>query len=101
MRRLITGFVVGLVLGTTATAIASTTRFVYLKRGDTAVATGGATACTVRPHRGSQNGFICNVGGDYRAKYGVIVNEADVSITQYTGFNRFRVIVRKRQSPLP
>jgi hypothetical protein len=100
MRKVVAGIVIGLVLGTAATAIANTTRFAYLNRGDTAIATGGETACTVRPHRGSRNGFICNVGGDYRAKYGVIVNEREVSITRYTNFNRFRVIVRKRQSSL-
>jgi hypothetical protein len=100
MRKVVAGIVIGLVLGTAATAIANTTRFAYLNRGDTAISTGGETACTVRPHRGSRNGFICNVGGDYRAKYGVIVNEREVSITRYTNFNRFRVIVRKRQSPL-
>jgi hypothetical protein len=31
----------------------------------------------------------------------VRINEHEVAITQYEGFNRYRVIVRKRQSPLP
>jgi hypothetical protein len=101
MKKLITGIVIGLIIGTAATAIASTTRTAYLKRGDTAVTFGFATSCTVRPLTGRSNGFVCNVGGDYRAKYGVRINEGEVAITQYTGFNRYRVIVRKRESPLP
>lgn len=101
MRRLATGLVLGIAFGAVATALAGTTRFVYLNRGDGAVANGGETACTAAPHAGSRLGFVCKVGGDYRAKYGVIVNEKEVSVTQYTGFNRYRVIVHKRQSPLP
>lgn len=46
-------------------------------------------------------GFVCSVGGDYRARYGVIVNERYAALTQYTGFNRYRVIVRRAQTPLP
>jgi hypothetical protein len=52
------------------------------------------------PHSGSRNGFICQVGGDYRAKYGTIINEREVAITQYTGFSNYRVIYRKQQSPV-
>jgi hypothetical protein len=101
MRKLVTGVMIGLVLGAAATAIASTTRTAYLDRGDSAVTQGYATSCTVRLLTGRANGFVCNVGGDYRAKYGVRINESEVAITQYRGFNRYRVIVRKRQSPLP
>lgn len=70
----------------------------YLDRGDRAFSTGGEVTCTGSPHRGSRNGFICKVGGDYRAKFGVIINEREVAITQYTAFSRYRVVVRKRQS---
>ncbi|MDQ5821953.1 MAG: hypothetical protein M3540_10980 [Actinomycetota bacterium] len=84
----------------TATASATTLRDVFLNRGDRAFSTGGSTSCIVRPHNGSLNGFVCRVGGDYRAKYGVIINEGEVAITQYTSFDRYRVILRKRQSPL-
>jgi hypothetical protein len=101
MKTLITGMVIGLVIGTAATAMASTTRTAYLKRGDSAVTFGYATSCTVRLLRGRANGFVCNVGGDYRAKYGVTINESEVTLTQYTGFNRYRVIHRRQQSPLP
>jgi hypothetical protein len=101
MRKFIAGIVIGLVLGASASAIASTNRVAYLNRGDSAVTFGFATSCTVRLLPGRANGFVCRVGGDYRAKYGVRINEHEVAITQYTGFNRYRVIVRKRQSPLP
>jgi hypothetical protein len=101
MKRLAVGLVFGIAIGAAATALANTSRFAYLNRGDTAVANGGETACMATPHGGSRLGFVCKVGGDYRAKYGVIVNEREVAVTQYTGFNRYHVIVRKRQSPLP
>ena len=104
MRNLIAGLAVGVVLGAAATAIAATTgttRTAYLVRGDSAVTQGYATSCTVRLLPGRANGFVCNVGGDYRARYGVRINESEVAITQYTAFNRYRVIVRRKQSPLP
>lgn len=101
MKKLLTGVVVGLVIGTAATATATTARDAYLNRGDRAFSSGGETTCTVLPHGGSRNGFVCKVGGDYRAKYGVIVNEREVAITQYTAFSRYRVLTRKAQSPVP
>jgi len=101
VRRLLAGIVIGLVLGAATTAIASSTRTAYLSRGDTAVTFGYATSCGVRLLPGRANGFVRNVGGDYRAKYGVRINESEVAIIQYSGFNRYRVIVRKRQSALP
>jgi hypothetical protein len=101
MKKLITGIVIGVVIGTATMAIATTTRTAYLNRGDSAVTQGYATSCTVRLLPGRANGFVCNVGGDYRAKYGVRINESEVAITQYTGFSRYRVIIRKRQSSLP
>jgi hypothetical protein len=30
----------------------------------------------------------------------VIINEGEAAITRYSGFNRYRVIVRKRQFPI-
>jgi hypothetical protein len=87
MKKLITGIVIGVVIGTAATAIATTTRTAYLNRGDSAVTQGYATSCKVRLLPGRANGFVCNVGGDYRAKYGVRINESEVAVTQYTGFN--------------
>jgi len=83
-----------------ATAGAATLRYLYLQRGDAAVASGGATVCVARPYDGSRNWFVCRVGGDYRARYGVIINEREAAITRYTGFNRYRVVVRRRQAPL-
>ena len=59
------------------------------------------TACTVKPWGGSRNGFICQVGGDYRARYGVIINERYAALTEYTGFDRYRIVLRKPQAPLP
>jgi hypothetical protein len=100
-RRFVLGVLVGVALGAAATATATTARTVYLNRGDIAVPTAGETLCTVRPWGGSRNGFVCQVGGDYRAKYGVIVNERYVAVTQYTTFNRYRLLVRRTQSPIP
>lgn len=100
MKKLLGGIIcIGVLIGTAA-ASANTLRDVYLNRGDRAIPTGGETVCSVRPHNGSRNGFVCRVGGDYRAKYGVIINEGEVALTEYTGFDRYRVVVRKRQSPL-
>jgi len=90
---------IGVAIGAAA-ATATTSTDVYLNRGERAYGAGGEVACTVLPHRGSRNGFICKVGGDYRAKYGVIINEREVALTQYTGFSRFRVVVRRPQSPV-
>lgn len=101
MRNLVIGIVVGAVVATAGTGYATTTRTAYLKRGDTAVTLGYATGCTVRRLAGRANGFVCNVGGDYRGRYGVTINEAEVAITQYTTFDRYRVIARKRQFALP
>lgn len=101
MNRLVVGIGIGLVAGSVATATAGPRADAYLNRGDAAIASGGETVCVVRTHGGSRNGFVCRVGGDYRAKYGVIVNEREVAITQYVGFSRYRVLVRKAQSPLP
>jgi hypothetical protein len=100
MKKLLSGIALGLVAGAATTATATTMRDAYLNRGDRAVSVGGETSCVVLPHNRSRNGFVCSVGGDYRAKYGAIINEREVSVTQYTGFNRFRVILRKRQSPV-
>ena len=100
MRKFVSGIAIGVAIGTTATATASTAAYKYLNRGDTAVAVGGETACRALPHRSSRNGFVCRVGGDYRAKFGVLINEREAAITQYTGFNSYRMIFRKRQSAL-
>jgi hypothetical protein len=100
MKKLLIGLGIGFVIGSAATATGSATFDAYLNRGDRAITLGGETRCKVRPHRGSRDGFVCRVGGDYRAKYGVIINEREVAITQYTDFNRYSVLVRKRQSPL-
>jgi hypothetical protein len=101
VRNFLSGLAVGLTLAAAATAFATARGDAYLKRGDTASAVGGETACTVQSHGGSRNGFVCRVGGDYRAKYGVIVNEREVAITRYVAFNRYRVTIRRAQSPLP
>jgi hypothetical protein len=101
VKKLLAGIVLGLIIGATGTALARADRFVYLNRGDVAVGTGGETACTAAPHAGSRLGFVCRVGGDYRAAYGVIINEREAAITQYMGFNRYRVLIRKVQHPIP
>jgi hypothetical protein len=100
LKKFCCGLAVGLVIGTAAAATASTMRSVYLNRGESAIATGGETVCTVLPHNGSRDGFICQVGGDYRAKFGAIINEREVAVTQYVGFSSYRVIYRKPQSPV-
>ena len=101
MTKLLIGIGIGLVIGTATTATATTMGDAYLNRGERAFSVGGETTCTVLPHGGSRNGFICKVGGDYRAKFGVIVNEREVAITQYTAFGRYRLLTRKTQSPAP
>jgi hypothetical protein len=88
-------------IGAAGTALARGHNVVYLKRGDSAATFGGETACTAMPHGGSRLGFVCRLGGDYRAAYGVIINEREAAITQYTGFSRYRVLVRKVQHPIP
>ena len=100
MRRFAIGVVVGVVFGSAVSASAGTAAYRYLNRGDTAVATGGETVCRAAPRAGSRLGFVCTVGGDYRARYGVVINEREAAITQYTSFNRYRLLVRKAQSPL-
>lgn len=102
MRKFIGGIMLGMVLGVAATATASSTaRSYYLNRGDTAIDSGGEAQCTTvgTPYVNSK--FVCKVGGDYRARYGVIIGSREASLTQYTSFNRYRVIVRRKQSPLP
>lgn len=76
-------------------------RTVYVNRGDTVVANMGETTCTARSHAWSALGFVCQVGGDYRARYGVIVNEREVAIVQYSSPSRYKVVVERLQSPLP
>jgi hypothetical protein len=100
MRRLIVGLVVGIAIGVVSTSFASSGRIFYLNRGDAAVSNGGETVCDASPHGGSRLGFICKVGGDYRARYGVIVNEKEVAITRYSGFSHYRVIVHRLQNPV-
>jgi len=102
MRKFVGGMAVGLVIGVTAAATASSTaRSFYLNRGDTAIDTGGEAQCTTvgTPYINSK--FVCKVGGDYRAEYGVIIGSREAALTLYTSFNRYRVIVRRTQSPLP
>ena len=101
----LTGLMVGLVIGATSPAGGGPLRGVYPSPGDRVFVTGTATSCTVGPpaavSTGVGLGFVCRVGGDYRARYGVVINDGEVAITRYTGFNRYRVIVRKQQSPVP
>jgi hypothetical protein len=102
MRKLVCGIVIGLAVGAGATAFASTSgkngKNYYLNRGDSAIT--ADIVCTVIPRPGSVGGFGCAVGGDYRAKYGVIITDREASITQYTSFSRYHVIVRRFQSPI-
>ena len=77
----------------------STGKNFYLKRGDNAITFGAETICTDMPHGGNGDGFICKVGGDYRARYGVIINSGEAAITQYSNFERYRVVFRRRQCP--
>jgi hypothetical protein len=100
MKKLLAGVAIGLVAGVAGPADGVPLRDFFPHRGDRVFGFGGETGCTVLPHGGSRNGFVCRVGGDYRARYGVIINEQEAAITQYSGFNRYRVILRKRQSPL-
>jgi hypothetical protein len=72
-------------------------RTYYLNLGDGAVPGHDATVCTVVRMPISRTGFRCKVGGDYRGKYGVMISSHEVALTQYTSFNRFKVILRKRQ----
>jgi hypothetical protein len=69
MKRLVAGVAIGLVAGIASTAAGGPIRDFYLNRGDEAVGNGGATGCTAAPHNGSRLGFVCKVGGDYRAAY--------------------------------
>jgi hypothetical protein len=101
VKKLLAGIVLGLVIGAAGTALAVGHKVAYLNRGDSAVGIGGATSCTAAPHGGSSLGFVCRVGGDYRAAYGVIINEREAAITQYTGFTRYRVLIRRVQHPIP
>jgi hypothetical protein len=75
MKNVMAGLVAGCILGATLTAVASTARTAYLNRGDGAVANGSATSCVVKSIAGGPNGFRCSVGGDYRARYGVLIND--------------------------
>jgi hypothetical protein len=72
-------------------------RTYYLKVGDGAVPGHNATVCTVVRMQGDA-GFRCKVGGDYRGRWGVMINTREVALMEYTSFNRFKVILRKRQS---
>ena len=101
MKRLAIGVILGFTLGAAAVALAASSRFAYLNKGDSAIANGGETVCKATPHAGSRLGFVCQVGGDYRARYGVIINEKEAAITQFSSFNRYRVVVHRKQSPLP
>jgi hypothetical protein len=96
MRKLALGIAIGLVIGSVTTGSAALLRDIYAKEGDR-VGTGATTVCDVVPYGRSLPGFNCRVGGDYRAKYGVIINELWVAVTQYTGFNRYHVIWQRRQ----
>jgi hypothetical protein len=80
-----------------AAAGATFTRIFNLRTGDTAASLGGDTQCRVVRLNGVP-GFRCFVGGDYRAKYGILIGSQQVAITQYSGFDSYRVIARKRQS---
>jgi hypothetical protein len=96
MKSLVFGIMIGVAAGIATTAAAvGFGRDVYLNAGDHAIAAGGATSCDVARHGGSRPGFRCYVGGDYRAPYGVIVNECEAAITRYTGFSHYRVIYRR------
>lgn len=97
--RVFVGVLIGVALGAGG-AVASPLRTVYMGGGDRAVANMGETVCTVAAHAGSRPGFVCQVGGDYRARYGVIVNEREVAITRYSTSTRYRVLVARRQAPV-
>jgi hypothetical protein len=97
---MLTGVVLGVIVAAAGTALAHGGKVAYLNRGDSAVGIGGETQCMAAPHAGSRLGFVCRVGGDYRARYGVLINEREAAITEYTGFNRYRVLVRKVQQPI-
>ena len=99
MKTLVTVLLTLLVAVPIATA-AGKVRTYYLKRGDAAAVEGSDSLCTV-VRLPKANGFRCKVGGDYRAKYGVTINSYEVTVTQYTAFDRFKVILKRRQSPLP
>lgn len=73
-------------------------RVFLLNPGDTAVT--GDTQCRAVRLADGAPGFRCFVGGDYRAKYGVIIGSHQAAITQYSSFNRYRIIVQRRQSPV-
>ncbi len=79
----------------TATAAISA-RTYYLNLGDGAVPGHDATVCTAVRMRGG-TGFGGKVGGDYRGKWGIRINSQEVHLLEYTGFSRFRVVLRKRQ----
>jgi hypothetical protein len=103
VKRIVLGLIVGLAVGIASTSLASGNRFLYLNRGDAAVSNGGETTCKASPHGGSRLGFICQVGGDYRARYGVIVNEKEVDLIQfshYTNFTGYKIVVHRDQNPV-
>lgn len=86
MRRIVLTVAATLAMAVPVTAIAATKgRAYYLERGDVAYHFGGETACAIARLPGG-DGFRCKVGGDYRARHGVTVNSAEVTITQYTAF---------------
>jgi hypothetical protein len=95
VKKLLAGITLGLIIGAAGTALARGDKTAYLNRGDSAVGIGGATQCRAAPHAGSRLGFVCRVGGDYRAAYGVMINEREAAITQYTGFTLYRVLIRR------
>lgn len=98
MKSLALGIGIGLAVGAAATATAAIGRSFYLNEGDWAIPLGGATACQVIRYKGSQPGFRCRVGGDYRAKFGVIITEQHIAVTRYTGFHRYRIFWERRQT---
>jgi hypothetical protein len=106
MRTAIAILIVALALIGTATAAVNAKRY-YVNFGEIAVTNGGEVQCLgilkndfIRPGPGS-SGFRCFVGGDYRAKYGVIISSQSVKVLQYVSRDRYRVIITKQQAAAP
>jgi len=101
VKKLVLGLLLGVAVGVSATAYASgSAKTYYLKTGDDAVDWGGDTLCTDVRRNGTDS-FACKVGGDYRAKYGVLINDRQAAITRYMGLDQYVVVVRKLQPAAP
>ncbi len=85
MKRFIAGGVVGLVLGSAATAGAVATRVIQLRSGDVAPVQGTYIYCKVGPQP-TGTGVVCNeVKKGIEASYGVGITNESVYVVRFKG----------------